>query len=82
MLDLQNESELLGAQMQNKEAMVRVRICEQVIQQEKDQEFDELDLRNKREMHEDYCGSCIFTLSKNLATSRVHGSRYPARKTI
>ena len=28
------------------------------------------------------CGSCIFTLSEILATSRVQGSRYPARKTI
>ena len=28
------------------------------------------------------CGSCIFTLSENLVTSRVHGSRNPARKTI
>ena len=28
------------------------------------------------------CGSCIFTLSETLATSRVHGSRWPARKTI
>ena len=27
-------------------------------------------------------GSCFFTLSESLATSRVHGSRYPARKTI
>jgi hypothetical protein len=26
-------------------------------------------------------GSCIFTLSESLATSRVHGSRNPARKT-
>ena len=28
------------------------------------------------------CGSCIFTLSENRATCQVHGSRYPARKTI
>jgi hypothetical protein len=28
------------------------------------------------------CGSSIFTLSESLATSLVHGSRNPARKTI
>ena len=28
------------------------------------------------------CGSCIFTLSESLATSLVHGSRNPSRKTI
>jgi hypothetical protein len=28
------------------------------------------------------CGSSIFTLSESLATSLVHGSRIPARKTI
>jgi hypothetical protein len=28
------------------------------------------------------CGSSIFTLSENLATSLVHGSRNPARKII
>ena len=27
-------------------------------------------------------GECIFTLSESRATSQVHGSRYPARKTI
>ena len=27
-------------------------------------------------------GECIFTLSENRVTSRVHGSRNPARKTI
>ena len=27
-------------------------------------------------------GECFFTLSESLATSRVHGWRYPARKTI
>ena len=27
-------------------------------------------------------GKCIFTLSESRATSQVHGSRYPARKTI
>jgi hypothetical protein len=27
-------------------------------------------------------GECIFTLSESRATSQVHGSRYPAWKTI
>ena len=27
-------------------------------------------------------GECIFTLSESRATFQVHGSRYPARKTI
>ena len=27
-------------------------------------------------------GECIFTLFESRATTQVHGSRYPARKTI
>ena len=32
--------------------------------------------------HTRAAGECIFQLSKSRATSREHGSRYPARKTI
>ena len=47
MLDLQNESEMLEAQMQREEAMMSVSICEQVVQEEREQALGDIEEMNE-----------------------------------
>ena len=53
MLELQNESELMAAQME-KEAMVSVNICEQAICEEKEQELDNIEEINANQIQRVY----------------------------
>jgi hypothetical protein len=51
MLDLQNESEMLEAQMQREEAMMSVSICERVIQEEREQELGDIEKMTENNGH-------------------------------